>query len=105
MQGAFRGQGLDGGGGDKPVPVIYFELFATSFLMLSWVRRTLARISSVVAVHWNGRGLAFQEAMQARMIRTRIWTEAKVPRRMAWRVMMPNQVSSGSPGALLCRAP
>jgi hypothetical protein len=31
--------------------------------MLIWVSRTLARISSVVAVHWNGRGSAFQEAM------------------------------------------
>jgi hypothetical protein len=32
-------------------------------------------------------------------------TESKLPRRMAWRVMMPNQTSSGSPGALLDRAP
>src|SRR3954465_11710326 len=27
------------------------------------------------------------------MVRTRTCTEAKVPRRMAWRVMIPNQVS------------
>ena len=31
--------------------------------MLIWVSRTLARISSVVAVQVNGRGLVFQEAM------------------------------------------
>ena len=37
-------------------------LFSTSFLMLVWTSWTLARISSAVAVHWNGRGLLFQEA-------------------------------------------
>jgi hypothetical protein len=29
----------------------------------------------------------------------------KVPRRMAWRVMMPKKISSGSPGALLRQGP
>jgi hypothetical protein len=32
-------------------------------------------------------------------------TLVKVPRRMAWRVMMPKKISSGSPGALLRRGP
>jgi DNA-binding SARP family transcriptional activator len=32
------------------------RVFATSFLMLICVSRTLARISSAVAVHWKGRG-------------------------------------------------
>jgi len=61
--------------------------------MLSWVSRTLGRISLAVAVHLYGRGFVFQEAIYARTVRTRTCAEAKVPRRMACRVMIPNQVS------------
>ena len=32
-------------------------------------------------------------------------TEVKVPRRIAWRVMIPKKISSGNPGALPRRGP
>src|SRR3954453_15011400 len=50
-------------------------------------------MSSAVAVHVNGFELAFQWSMYSRIGLIRTVTEVKVPRRMAWRVMMPNQVS------------
>ena len=65
----------------------------------------MASISSAVAVQVKGRGLVFQEAMKARMVFTRICTEAKVPRRMAWRVMMPLGALRCNPQPLhLCEA-
>src|SRR6185295_2465954 len=50
-------------------------------------------MSSAVAVHTNGLELAFQWSMYSRICLIRTVTEVKVPRRMDWRVMMPNQVS------------
>jgi hypothetical protein len=38
-------------------------LLSSSFLMLAWTSRTLARISSAVAVQTNGSALLFQWAM------------------------------------------
>src|SRR3954454_24968071 len=50
-------------------------------------------MSSAVAVHANGLELAFQWSMYSWICLTGTVTEVKVPRRMDWRVMMPNQVS------------
>jgi hypothetical protein len=41
----------------------------------------------------NGLELAFQWSMYSRICLIRTVTEVNVPRRMDWRVMMPNQVS------------
>ena len=61
--------------------------------MLAWTSRTLAKISSAVAVHMNGSALLFQWAMKSRICLTRTFTELNVPRRIDCRVMIPNQVS------------
>jgi hypothetical protein len=37
---------------------------------------------------------SFQPSMKARMASIRSRTEAKLPRRMAWRVMMPKKIST-----------
>jgi len=37
---------------------------------------------------------SFQPLMKARILALRSWTEPKVPRRMVWRSMIPNQTST-----------
>jgi hypothetical protein len=63
------------------------------FLDVGLYELTLARISSAVAVQVNGVAWVFQRVVQSRICLIRTVTEVKVPRRMDWRVMMPNQVS------------
>jgi len=62
--------------------------------MLASTRRTFARISSAVAVQENGLALAFQWLMYSRICLMSALTLLKVPRRMDWRVMMPNRFQS-----------
>jgi hypothetical protein len=56
-------------------------------------------------VQVNGSQRWFHPSMNISMAAMRSLTLVKVPRRMAWRVMMPKKISSGSPGALLRRGP
>jgi predicted DNA-binding transcriptional regulator AlpA len=51
-------------------------------------------IWSAVLVQTNGWQRSFQPSMKARMAAVRSRTEVKVPRRMAWRVMMPKKIST-----------
>ncbi len=51
-------------------------------------------MSSAVLVHVNGWQRSFQASMKRRMAAVRSVTEAKLPRRMAWRVMMPKKAST-----------
>ena len=60
---------------------------------------------SASLVHVNGWQRSFQPLMNPVMASISSSTEVKVPRRMAWRVMIPKKISSGSPGALLRRGP
>ena len=62
-------------------------------------------IWSAVLVQTNGWQRSFQASMKIPIAPVRSLTVVKVPRRMAWRVMMPKKISSGSPGALLRRGP
>ena len=50
--------------------------------------------SSAVLVHTKGWQRSFQPLMKARILIISSRTEAKVPRRMAWRSMIPNQTST-----------
>lgn len=58
------------------------------------LRLILARISSGVLVQMNGCFRLFQLLMNSRILPINSRTETKVPRRMAWRSMMPNQTST-----------
>src|ERR1022692_4479113 len=55
--------------------------------------RTFSRISSAVAVHWNGFESVFQSAAKRLIAWLRTLADAKVPRRISWRVIMPFQIS------------
>jgi hypothetical protein len=48
---------------------------------------------------------SFQPSMKVSMAAMRSVTEVKLPRRMAWRVMIEKKISSGNPGALPRRGP
>ena len=52
------------------------------------------RISSAVLVQVNGWQRSFRPSMKALIAVTRSLTLVKVPRRMAWRVMMPKNTST-----------
>ena len=65
----------------------------------------LARITSASLVQANGLGWSFQWSMKAPMAEMSSSTEVKLPRRMAWRVMIEKKHSSGNPGALPRRGP
>lgn len=52
------------------------------------------RIWSAVLVQVKGWQRLFQLLMNWRMAAIRSGTEVKVPRRMAWRVMMPKKIST-----------
>ena len=54
----------------------------------------LAKISSGVLAQMNGHFRLFQLLMNSRILPINSRTETKVPRRMAWRSMMPNQTST-----------
>jgi hypothetical protein len=54
----------------------------------------LARISSAVLVHRKGSHRWFQASMKTSMALVSSLTLVKVPRRMAWRVMMPKKIST-----------
>ena len=54
----------------------------------------LARISSASLVQANGRGWSFQWSMKAPIAATNSFTEVKVSRRMAWRVMTEKKHST-----------
>ena len=45
-------------------------------------------------VHVNGSQRSFQPSMKRRMASMRSRTESKLPRRMAWRVMIPKKIST-----------
>ena len=53
----------------------------------------------------NGRGWSLQWPVKAPMALVSSLTEAKLPRRIAWRVMTEKKHSSGNPGALPRRGP
>ena len=52
------------------------------------------RISSAVLVQTKGWQRSFHPLMNASMAPMRSLTEMNVPRRMAWRVMMPKKIST-----------
>ena len=54
----------------------------------------MVRISSAVLVHTKGSQRSFQPSMKASMEAMSCLTLVKVPRRMAWRVMMPKKIST-----------
>ena len=58
------------------------------------LRSAFLRIWSAVLVHAEGGQRWFQPLMKAQILIISSRTEAKVPRRMAWRSMMPNQIST-----------
>jgi hypothetical protein len=58
------------------------------------LRSAFLRIWSAVLVHTEGGQRWFQPLMKAQILIINSRTEAKVPRRMAWRSMMPNQIST-----------
>ena len=62
-------------------------------------------IVSASLVHTKGSQRSFQPSMKAVIASISSRTELNVPRRMAWRVMIPKKISAGSPGALLRRGP
>ena len=49
---------------------------------------------SASLVQTNGSQRSFQPSMKRRMASTRSPTESKLPRRMAWRVMIPKKIST-----------
>ena len=49
---------------------------------------------SASLVQMNGSQRSFQPSMNARMASTSSRTESKLPRRMAWRVMIPKKIST-----------
>jgi hypothetical protein len=51
-------------------------------------------ISSAVLVQANGWQRSFQPSMKRRMALVRSLTDRNVPRRMAWRVMIPKKIST-----------
>jgi hypothetical protein len=51
-------------------------------------------ISSAVLVQTNGSQRSFQASMKRSMAAMSSVTESKLPRRMAWRVMMPKKTST-----------
>ena len=65
-----------------------------SEFVLVLARWMLARIWSASLVQVNGRGWSFQLSMKAPMAAVSSLTEVKVPRRMAWRVMMRKKHST-----------
>src|SRR4051794_2264821 len=58
------------------------------------LRFALARMVSGSLVQRKGSQRSFQPSMKARMASMRSRTESKLPRRMAWRVMMPKKIST-----------
>ena len=52
------------------------------------------RIWSAVLVHTNGLHRSFQPSMKVAMAVSRSATLVKVPRRIAWRVMIPKKIST-----------
>jgi len=62
-------------------------------------------IVSASLVQMNGWQRSFQPSMNRSIASISSRTESKLPRRMAWRVMIPKKISAGSPGALLRRGP
>lgn len=57
----------------------------------------------MVLVHTKGWQRSFRLSTKARILALSPWTDVNVPRWMACFSMMPDQTSSGSPGALLPR--
>jgi hypothetical protein len=55
------------------------------------------RIWSAVLVQAKVWQHSFQPSMMARIVSTRSWTEAKLPGRMAWRVMIENPLLEAPP--------
>ena len=51
-------------------------------------------IVSASLVQANGWQRSFQPSMKAVMASISSWTEPKLPRRMAWRVMIPKKIST-----------
>ncbi len=51
-------------------------------------------IWSAVLVQMNGSQRSFQPSMNVWIAGIRFLTEVKVPRRMAWRVMTPKEIST-----------
>ena len=51
-------------------------------------------MSSAVLVQVKGWQRSFQPSMKRRMAAVRSFTLVKLPRRMAWRVMMPKKIST-----------
>ncbi len=54
----------------------------------------MVRISSAVLVQMNGWQRSFQPSMKVSIVAVSDFTEVKVPRRMAWRVMIPKKIST-----------
>ncbi len=71
-------------------PVSYW-LGGEVFFRLRWI---FVRISSGVLVQMNGCSRVLQPLMKTRILAMSSRTEMKVPWRMAWRSMMPNQTST-----------
>src|SRR5450759_1348156 len=61
--------------------------------MARGLRTALAKIWSAVLTQWKGVEPSFHLAVKAAIIATSSLTERKLPRRMASRLRMPNQVS------------
>ena len=58
-------------------------------------------MSSAVLVQTKGWRRSFQPATKARILAFRSRTEPKLPRRIAWRSMIPNQTSINRPWVVL----
>ena len=58
------------------------------------LRLALVRISSAVLVQTNGWQRSFQASMKVSMAAMRSLTEVNVPRRIAWRVMIPKNTET-----------
>jgi hypothetical protein len=78
---------------DRALAEPFGALLASGPALKILLRLIFVSISSGVLVQMKGCLRSFQAAMNWRILPVSSRTERKVPRRMAWRSMMPNQTS------------